>query len=284
MDVKKCRTCGQEKELSEFSAHRGRHDGKNNECLDCNRTRSLIWSRLHAQRNRERVQAYLAIKSGRASAVVVRLKRCTRCDGWKLPGDFGTNGSGCRRSECGECRRARERTQRRDNLDEKRRRDREQYAKSRQQRRRIAAKHRVKRVDRINDYMRGYYQRTKAERQRRHKEWCQKNPESVRQYAATTRARKRKVPGNLTYAEWHQILETFDGCCAYCLQPSVSLTQDHVIPLSRGGEHSLANVVPACRRCNGVKKDRSLLQIARINGLGSHGRAATIRRGCSVVC
>jgi 5-methylcytosine-specific restriction endonuclease McrA len=31
---------------------------------------------------------------------------------------------------------------------------------------------------------------------------------------------------------------------------------DHVVPRSRGGDHSWENVVAACRRCNSKKKDK----------------------------
>src|SRR5690349_3902972 len=44
--------------------------------------------------------------------------------------------------------------------------------------------------------------------------------------------------------------------CQYCGGPAESL--DHVIPKSRGGEHSWENVVAACRPCNVRKRDRFL--------------------------
>lgn len=37
----------------------------------------------------------------------------------------------------------------------------------------------------------------------------------------------------------------------------LSATVDHVIPLSRGGEHSMANVRCACLGCNSRKQDRA---------------------------
>lgn len=48
------------------------------------------------------------------------------------------------------------------------------------------------------------------------------------------------------------------GLCAYCKSPMVmepensrrAATLDHVIPLSRGGEHHWENTVCACRICN----------------------------------
>jgi 5-methylcytosine-specific restriction endonuclease McrA len=42
--------------------------------------------------------------------------------------------------------------------------------------------------------------------------------------------------------------------CQYC--GSTAENVDHVIPKSRGGEHSWENVVAACRRCNSKKENR----------------------------
>lgn len=44
--------------------------------------------------------------------------------------------------------------------------------------------------------------------------------------------------------------------CQYCNGPAENL--DHVVPRSRGGEHSWENVVASCRACNARKKDRLL--------------------------
>jgi 5-methylcytosine-specific restriction endonuclease McrA len=46
------------------------------------------------------------------------------------------------------------------------------------------------------------------------------------------------------------------GRCVYCAAPATSL--DHVIPRSRGGQHTWDNVVSACRRCNHAKADRAI--------------------------
>jgi 5-methylcytosine-specific restriction endonuclease McrA len=45
-----------------------------------------------------------------------------------------------------------------------------------------------------------------------------------------------------------------DWTCQYCGAPAENL--DHVVPRSRGGEHSWENVVAACRRCNTKKENR----------------------------
>lgn len=46
------------------------------------------------------------------------------------------------------------------------------------------------------------------------------------------------------------------GRCQYCGDKAESI--DHVIPRSRGGEHTWENVVAACERCNSAKRDRFL--------------------------
>jgi 5-methylcytosine-specific restriction endonuclease McrA len=49
-----------------------------------------------------------------------------------------------------------------------------------------------------------------------------------------------------------------DGRCYYCGLER-KLTQDHVVPLSKGGSHSKDNVVAACRSCNSSKGDRLII-------------------------
>ena len=43
--------------------------------------------------------------------------------------------------------------------------------------------------------------------------------------------------------------------CQYCAASAENL--DHVVPRSRGGDHTWENVVAACRRCNTRKGDRT---------------------------
>lgn len=44
--------------------------------------------------------------------------------------------------------------------------------------------------------------------------------------------------------------------CQYCNRPAENI--DHVIPRSRGGEHTWENVVASCRPCNARKENRYL--------------------------
>jgi 5-methylcytosine-specific restriction endonuclease McrA len=46
--------------------------------------------------------------------------------------------------------------------------------------------------------------------------------------------------------------------CQYCSRPAENI--DHVVPRSRGGEHSWENVVASCRPCNARKENRLLAE------------------------
>ncbi len=46
--------------------------------------------------------------------------------------------------------------------------------------------------------------------------------------------------------------------CYWCGRNMKEITQDHIIPLSKGGLHTETNVVAACQSCNSKKHNRVL--------------------------
>lgn len=54
-----------------------------------------------------------------------------------------------------------------------------------------------------------------------------------------------------------EVFRRDDYTCQYCGRRSKNLTLDHVIPRHRGGSHSWANLVTACRSCNRRKGGRT---------------------------
>jgi len=81
------------------------------------------------------------------------------------------------------------------------------------------------------------------------------HPEVASAHTRRHRAAKRNAPVNdFTAAQWREMQEHFEHRCAYCgRQVKGHLTRDHLTPLSKGGSHTLANIVPACRSCNSKK-------------------------------
>jgi 5-methylcytosine-specific restriction endonuclease McrA len=61
-----------------------------------------------------------------------------------------------------------------------------------------------------------------------------------------------QVAHDLTDAQWTALQLAWGGC-AYCGATQRPLQRDCVLPISRGGRYTLANVVPACRPCNTSK-------------------------------
>ena len=49
------------------------------------------------------------------------------------------------------------------------------------------------------------------------------------------------------------------GRCVYCAATATSI--DHVVPKSRGGDHTWDNVVSACHKCNHLKADKTLKEL-----------------------
>lgn len=79
-------------------------------------------------------------------------------------------------------------------------------------------------------------------------------------FAASKSYNKRKrllagVPCTLTLAEWEAIKATQKGRCHYC-KKKAKLTQDHVKPVVKGGDHTKENIVGACGSCNSKKGSR----------------------------
>ena len=107
-------------------------------------------------------------------------------------------------------------------------------------------------------WSRQWYQRNKERRRHQNKMWARAHPEAVKAIIERRRATLQNAEINdLTYKEWETILREYGYRCAYCFL-SGPLSMDHIIPLSKGGDHTADNVVPACRSCNSSKGDKSL--------------------------
>lgn len=77
------------------------------------------------------------------------------------------------------------------------------------------------------------------------------------------RASEANAVGAWVWSDFMRIAQRFGFCCAYCGDRfSGQLEPDHVVPLSRGGYNSTANLLPACRSCNSDKRDLLLSEWA----------------------
>ena len=90
------------------------------------------------------------------------------------------------------------------------------------------------------------------------KTWRDANPEKIRAFNAKSKALRKNAPiADFTAAQWVMMQEIQRHRCYYChKQCKGRLTQDHIIPLSKGGAHTLSNIVGACKSCNSSKGNR----------------------------
>lgn len=111
--------------------------------------------------------------------------------------------------------------------------------------------------DRLRAAAREQQARYRDEHPNAAREWWAASPERHRLYQAKRRA---SAAGEWTVTERdiNRLLARHDHRCAYCGTRPEKLHLDHVIPLKRGGRHSIGNLLPACQPCNSSKSARLL--------------------------
>lgn len=72
--------------------------------------------------------------------------------------------------------------------------------------------------------------------------------------------KRQGIKGSHSYEEWLALKAKYKMQCAHCKvreSTGVTLTQDHIIPISKGGTDNITNIQPLCRSCNSRKQATS---------------------------
>ncbi len=201
------------------------------------------------------------------------MKRCLRCDTEKETSEFGTLRSspdGLARY-CKPCKAAYQREHyaknqekwaaysakwRTKNKDYKAQKDKE-YALAHPERvRKAKAKYKQVHADKVREATARYSAANKELLSKKGREWRKNNPEKHNAKQARRRARLR---GNGVFVILEKELrQLMQRPCFYCGKESQHM--DHVVPISRGGRHSIGNLVPSCAKCNLSKNDKFLVE------------------------
>lgn len=61
--------------------------------------------------------------------------------------------------------------------------------------------------------------------------------------------------GSHTFGEWELLKKQYNYTCPSCglTETKIRLTEDHIIPLSKGGSDLIENIQPLCQSCNSKK-------------------------------
>lgn len=98
-----------------------------------------------------------------------------------------------------------------------------------------------------------FYQNNVIARRAAVKKWKINNPERAQNHCRIRRARKKNAM--VEFFNTEQVIEKYGNVCFYCLNNDFEHL-DHYIPLSKGGNHTLENVRPACQKCNNKKYNK----------------------------
>lgn len=222
METKLCKTCKQDKPLTDYAKHPTTKDRRANNCKDCAKALSKYYRSINQEAYRERDKIRNSTperkEQSRQWEIVNREKRREQERLYDAANRETVN--------------AKMREWRKNNSDKDKA---------------HCAKWRAENIE---------YVREKSRIQST--EYRKNNHDKV--IASTHRYRKRvkENGGEFTGAQWSAIKELFGHRCLACdkREPDIKLSPDHVIPISKGGKNCVSNIQPLCRKCNRIKSDK----------------------------
>lgn len=254
MITKICCTCRKEKPVDCFSRNKNSKDGFKEYCKEC----AALKGAQYREKNRERINerkriAYEKSKSNAEERTLNELKKgskvCTVCGTEKPISEFYKRGNGGFFNYCKECANNSAR---------------EYYNVPKNF---VAIHHRKLAYDKVNkdkisEYNKQYYKKHIEEVKERAKRWNENNPEVKNECSVVSAQKSRSIKNGLktdfTRFDWFACKAYFRNRCAYCGKEIKKATQEHVIPVAKGGAYTVTNIIPVCNSCNLSKKNKDL--------------------------
>lgn len=90
-----------------------------------------------------------------------------------------------------------------------------------------------------------------------YRNWVQNNPEKAN--ANWNRRRKKLKEGGIFAITNKEMTRLYESACFYC-GGKQNIQVDHILPVSRGGRHSIGNLISACKPCNMSKGSKTNME------------------------
>jgi len=184
-------------------------------------------------------------------------KTCTKCGDSKELSFFykDKNAKDGHRNQCKGCKKAYTKKWHRENLEKRRKINRKYYQEN---------------AERKAEYAKKYYQGNCIDYVERNKKWRRDNPEKLKVILSNSKAtrRARKEKNGSCKVTSKDLSKLYKQPCSFCGEYG-NIHADHIIPISRGGRHSVGNLQPLCRSCNARKSDKFMIEFKRESYGGS---------------
>jgi hypothetical protein len=187
------------------------------------------------------------------------VKTCTGCKEIKTLDCFNKQATGKYgvHSECKVCHKERNRVYNNANRDKVNARQKKWRLANLEKEKQSALKYKLANPEKEKERQRKYREENADKKKEANRKWAASNPENNRHRANVRRV--RKLSNGVYKILDKDLRKLYKSSCFYCGSKS-AIQADHVIPIARGGTHSIGNLVPACAKCNQSKGSKFLAE------------------------